>query len=512
MATIRLSTIRAEQRPMVGVSLDGPASVTAGTSAVYTITDYDTFSAYAVTTTVGTASISRDKITLTIPPTAIATQTTLSVSINKVAREFIVSLKAGNTIARPSIQSPVTGTTGISTSVTLQASSFASLPVGSLTHTASNWMIALDTGFTNVVKTETITTGDLDVLTADLSLNTKYYARVRYISNSVTSEWSNVINFTTTSTYVQKPVVSAQNGQTTNIGIDPTFVSSTFIAVPANSDTHISSTWIVRKTSDNSIVYQVSNSTANKLSVTIPVSSLAVSTSYSIEVKYTGQLGVSAFSDKLTFTTASAFVPTVVGTAYQGGYYAGRINIGGILYALIVAPKSGGETSIKWTDDAVATSPVNMNDGLANTNQLAQFSSTYLIAAWVKGLSIGGYRDWYIPSVDELEICYRNLKPTSSNNIVQSSGGPRGAMGYNPSSIPSGPAYTTTSPSQTTSTLFKTGGAQAFNATTPYWTSVYAGQSPLPSGWNQEFTYGQQGKAGIATAQLARAVRRVRIS
>lgn len=513
MATIRLSRIRAEQRPFVGVAISGPSYIAVGSNAVYTITDYDSFSTYSVKSSIGTATIDRDKITVAVPSTTLSSQMTLDVKINNINRAFIISLRAGSIISAPVITSPVTDTAGVSNNLTLQASAYTSIPANSLPATASEWVIALDAQFASIAAQQTVTTAPYSFFTANLSSGTKYYARMRYLSNAVTSDWSPVVGFTTTSISIQKPTLSTQNGQTTNIGMNFTVIGSAFSSTPTNSETHVSSTWIVKEKITDAVALEVPNSSVNKLSISIPISDLKTSTEYSIEAKYNGQVAQSPFSDKLMITTASQFIPTAPGTPFGGGYYVGRINIAGVIYALIAAPKTSGETQLQWCTDNIA-GPYGLNDGVANTNELARSAELFPVAKWVKGLSIGGYRDWYIPSVDELELCYRQLKPTSASNLAQASGGPRGAMGYNPSSVPSGAAYTSTSPGISSSTLFRSTGAQALRVDIPYWTSSYAsgGAGGVGRAYTQEFNYGAQVPVSENASQMVRAVRRVRVS
>lgn len=480
---------------------------------MYTITDYDSFSTYSVKTSIGTATIDRDKITVSVPSTTLSSQMTLDVKINNINRVFIISLRAGSIISAPIITSPVTGAAGVSNNLTLQASVYSSIPANSLPPIASEWVIALDAEFVSVAAQQTVTTAPYSFFTANLSSGTKYYARMRYISNAVTSDWSPVVSFTTTSISIQKPTLSTQNGQTTNIGMNFTVIGSAFSSTPANSETHVSSTWIVKEKITDAVALEVPNSSVNKLSISIPITDLKTSTEYSIEAKYNGQVAQSPFSDKLMITTASQFIPTVPGTPFGGGYYVGRISIGGVIYALVVAPKETGQTSVTWKSGSMVNLPFSLVDGLANTTQMSSQGSLFPIITWVRNLSIGGLRDWYIPSVDELELCYRNLKPTGANNHVQSSDGPRGSMGYNPSSIPTGAAYTLTSPGATASALFASGGAQAFDTNNYYWTSVYSGANLSSSeAWTQNFLYGSQLVNSTGVARLARAVRRVKIS
>ncbi|MGN7007221.1 DUF1566 domain-containing protein, partial [Neisseria sp. P0008.S004] len=77
-------------------------------------------------------------------------------------------------------------------------------------------------------------------------------------------------------------------------------------------------------------------------------------------------------------------------------------------------------------------------------------------AEWALQLNIAGHTDWYLPSRDELELCYRNLKPTDENNWASF------RDGDNPSSLPTGYPYTEQSPQQTSATAFQGGGSEAF--------------------------------------------------
>ena len=189
-------------------------------------------------------------------------------------------------------------------------------------------------------------------------------------------------------------------------------------------------------------------------------------------------------------------IPTVIGTAYGGGYYAGRFRLNGLLYGLVVSPAAQGVLTLAWsTVTPITEANTSKIDGYANSN--LNVSADRPVCEAVKALNIGGYSDWYIPAINEAELMYRNLKPTTVNNIV---GG-----GVNPDSVPTGAAYTTTVPSQTPLLLFRSGGAEAitsaFLSSTRYLTNA---------GLNEyrQLGNGDIGAADVNTVRIYRAVRK----
>jgi hypothetical protein len=132
-------------------------------------------------------------------------------------------------------------------------------------------------------------------------------------------------------------------------------------------------------------------------------------------------------------------------------------------------------------------------------------NASHPAAQFCEGLSIGGYTDWYMPAKNELEICYYNLKPTTTSN----SGGPY-AGGVNPNAVPSrSSTYTSGTPAQTSASAFQTGNSEAFTDIF-YWSSTEY-QINLVTAWGQQFSNGQQYNDVKNASQLVRAVRRVAI-
>ena len=168
-------------------------------------------------------------------------------------------------------------------------------------------------------------------------------------------------------------------------------------------------------------------------------------------------------------------IPTRIGQLANGGYFTGVIRIRNSAYAIIVAPKWSEITvcQLKTTPDATLCTQ-SVNDGLANTH--AMNDSSHPVVQHCCNITLGGYNDWYLPSRDELELCYHNLKPTSDSNLVYHAceyytGNLGLENGTNPNSVPPGLAYTLTAPLQTIVTSFCASSKEAFYPNW-YWAST----------------------------------------
>ena len=110
----------------------------------------------------------------------------------------------------------------------------------------------------------------------------------------------------------------------------------------------------------------------------------------------------------------------------------------GLRYLLIVSPKSIEYTTGKrWktTDDAGPNATKTLWDGLSATEAMFAAGPEYEAATYCRGLAFpadGGSR-CYLPAKHELEVLYRNFKPTTEPHY--------NASGTNPASDPTGTAY-----------------------------------------------------------------------
>jgi len=196
-------------------------------------------------------------------------------------------------------------------------------------------------------------------------------------------------------------------------------------------------------------------------------------------------------------------ITAILGTSMDGGFYAGRIYVGEQPFALIVAPKTEGEhDETKWIAEYKdVPGSLSYFDGLANTKAMAEAGSK--LAKWALDLRIGGLDDWYLPAQDEMEIIYRNLKPTAQPNSCYA------RSGINLSAITPTRPYTPDFPLQTPAEAFRAGGEQAFEAEW-YWSSTQHASASVNS-WYQDFINGYQDDHGKSAELRARAVRRLPI-
>ena len=213
----------------------------------------------------------------------------------------------------------------------------------------------------------------------------------------------------------------------------------------------------------------------------------------------------------ITLTPGPPAVPTVIGEAFGGGFYAGQIGVSGVAtHYLIIGPVASAQVSnLVWKNSNTATPGAASNiDGPQNTaDMVADGSSTvYPAAHFCNDLSTGGQTDWYMPAKNELEVCYYNLKPTTGSNVTSS--------GINPNAVPARASnYTSGNPARTSAAIFQSGGSEALStANFGYWSSTARGS---PDAWFQYINYGYQSwisksLGGTAITRL-RAIRRIAV-
>lgn len=169
------------------------------------------------------------------------------------------------------------------------------------------------------------------------------------------------------------------------------------------------------------------------------------------------------------FMCAPAAGDPVIGSAFGGGFYTGKISTAGngvADYYLVVAPKDTGESFGVWGPYDVTTGATSVINGKANTDTLAALTGSYPAADFCDALTIGGFTDWYLPASMELNVVYYHLKPGTSSNSTSD-----GSNAYAVLPQPISTNYSAGAPAQTSVTAFQTGGSEVFIADM-YFTSV----------------------------------------
>ena len=175
-------------------------------------------------------------------------------------------------------------------------------------------------------------------------------------------------------------------------------------------------------------------------------------------------------------------------------------------YRVIVAPKATGENASTSYDNGAFASVsecITLSEGRKATQAMvvAGGAAGYPAAFWCNALSIAGRSDWYLPARDELELCYRNLKPSADSNYTtpdRLTSGPNymklGAYGdvadthgLANNTSPVSPAHSAGSPAQVAAGMnFRTGESEAFSAAN-YYSST---ELTATSAWGQTWSVG----------------------
>ena len=143
-------------------------------------------------------------------------------------------------------------------------------------------------------------------------------------------------------------------------------------------------------------------------------------------------------------------IPTRIGQECHGGTFAGFNRIGNTVYSLIVAPKHTETIASLKTSYPATLNTTSVIDG--KTNSQAMNGPEHPAVHYISSLNTNGYNDWYLPSHNELELAYRNLKPSSTisrSSFTSIQSAIFEENGRNTTSIPTGAQYNAHNPVQT---------------------------------------------------------------
>ena len=128
-------------------------------------------------------------------------------------------------------------------------------------------------------------------------------------------------------------------------------------------------------------------------------------------------------------------------------------------------------------------------------------NASHPAAQFCEGLTIGGFSDWYMAAINELDVCYFNLKPTTDPNST--------ASGINANAVPARASnYTTGDPAQTSATDFRDPSGTEYFAADGYWSST---EFSATAARLQGFPNGYQNTGGKNYVFRVRAIRRVAV-
>lgn len=486
--------------------LQGAASIYVNQSVDYTITNFDSFSVYAVSASAGNVSIAGATVTFIAP--AAAGPVTLTVTKSGVARAIVLMVLPAGVVA-PAITSPVAGAADVTgPALTLTASAFAWLGVADA-HLNTDWELWTGPGRTGTLVSSSLADAtNKTSWTTTVAVATTYYpvARYRGATNGV-SDWA-TSSFTTAANF--NDYIDTPEPTPANYG-DP-FEGGFYAGLFWN---------------------QIAQSSASKTLAT-GTQTFTVPSMTGAPIVYAGQ----TLEVRSRANPANKFIGTVAG-AIGTTLTLNVTSIGGSgtfsdwsvmsRFRSIEAPKSSGEIAaiaLKNSNDAFPVACQTLTEGwLATLAMVAAGNATvYPAAHAVRALVINGKSDWYIPARDQRELSWRNLKPTTTANYVTadrpaaatpnyqnlgSYGGTEATHGLNKNSAPAGATYTSGAPAQTAAAAFQTGGAEAYEfGSAYYWSSSeYNASSAWYQYWVSSYP-GNQSNDSKSGASRVRAVRR----
>ena len=155
-------------------------------------------------------------------------------------------------------------------------------------------------------------------------------------------------------------------------------------------------------------------------------------------------------------------IPTRIGQECHGGTFTGFNRINNRVYGIIVAPKHT-EQRLEWATNLSSVKEARSEcDGYTTSNAIND--QCYPAAAYCRSLTVNGYSDWYLPSKNELELCYFYLKPRNNQRYKR--------VGPKQTAIPTCLYFSNRIPSPTLLFQFTLKGKESFSRKRDYWSST----------------------------------------
>ena len=177
---------------------------------------------------------------------------------------------------------------------------------GSDTHVSTDYQVVNKA--TGVVKWESLgnTVDKFEITTGQLDIQTEYTFRARFNGKTYGSSSWVEIDGTTINIYVENPILTVA-GTPDSVTLSPTMSGSTFNVINGAAN-HISTDYRVVKVSDNSVVFESLNNTADKTS--IQITGLEKTTEYKFMLRYNSDSYGSSSWVEVLGTTLDIYVVT----------------------------------------------------------------------------------------------------------------------------------------------------------------------------------------------------------